>query len=444
MKRRNKNFVFIMTMILFLSFWACKKIGEDVPEFDRSLLQSLNQSASPLTGADPTLPDTELAPLDDLGQALVVGLGEATHGTHEFFAMKHRLFRYLVERFDFRAFAFECDYGESLYFDRWVNGEAGELDSLMRKRMHFWTWRTIEVKALLEWMRQINLARPEAERLHYIGVDCQFATYQPDLMREYLKLVSPQHLAEIESLLVKEESFRDGNFEKLNTEQYQSLQKELESEYQAWAGLKNNFVLLSSPLEFEVARQLLRNLIQVNQVRFESTTSINYRDLYMTENTLWTQRNYGSGRGIALWAHNGHVGNDDSFSSMGYHLRSELGKQYIIVGFSFCQGSFNAVGYDPVSKNYTGLQTHSINTPPLADSLNALLFAADKKMFFLRLDHLTQGDPLLIWLRQNRKMLNIGAAYDGIPADYYRDISNIPLHYDVLIHFNQTTFAVQL
>jgi erythromycin esterase len=222
MKRCSKNFVFVMTMILFLSFWACKKINEDVPQpddkFDRNLLQSLNQAASPLTGADSTLPDTELAPLADLGQALVVGLGEATHGTHEFFAMKHRLFRYLVERFDFRVFAFECDYGESIYFDRWLNGEAGDLDNLMKTYMQFWTWRTIEVKALLNWMRQTNHARPETKRLHYIGVDCQFATYQPDLLREYLKRVSPQHLTEIEPLLVQEEKFRDGDFANLSAE----------------------------------------------------------------------------------------------------------------------------------------------------------------------------------------------------------------------------------
>jgi erythromycin esterase len=198
-----------------------------------------------------------------------------------------------------------------------------------------------------------------------------------------------------------------------------------------------------------VARQLLRSLIQVNEVRFESSTWTSYanRDRHMADNTLWVQKNFGSGRGIAIWAHNGHVANDSEYSntgSMGYHLHSKLGIKYMIVGFSFCQGTFNAVGYDAVNQKYTGLQTQTIAAPPLADSLNDLFYAADKKMFYLRLDRLIQGDPLQIWFAQNRKMLNIGAVYDGFPADYYEDIFGIPLHYDVLIHFNLTTFAPQL
>jgi len=448
MKHHGKNFIPFLVIILLLGVWACEKVTEDDHEpfekFSQELLADLNRSALQLTGSDPTLPDDELAPLADLGQALVVGLGEATHGTHEFFAMKHRLFRYLVERFDFRALAFECDYDQSIYFDRWLNGGAG---GVAHDLMRIGTWRPVEVTALLEWMRQVNLTRPEAERLHFVGVDCQFATYQPDLLREYLQHVSPQHLAEIEALLVREEAFRDADFKNLTTEQYQSLWRELESEYQAWASLKKDFVALSSTREFEVARQLLRSLIQVNQVSFESSTSTNYRDFHMAENTLWAQKQFCGGRGIALWAHNLHVANDFAGIwpvSTGYHLRQALGKRYVIVGFSFCQGSFTAVGYDPVNKVYTGLQTHSIDEAPLPYSVNDLFFAAEKKMFFLRLDRLVKGDPLQVWFNQGRKMLNITVSYNGNPAKYYWIPFFIPPCYDVLIHFDRTTFAAQL
>ncbi len=449
----GKYFILFPAIILLLSSWACEKVTGDYPEpvekFSQELLADLNRSALPLAGSDPTLPDDELSPLADLGQALVVGLGEATHGTHEFFAMKHRLFRYLVERFDFRAFAFECDYGESIYFDRWLNGGAGNLDDLMRNTMHFWTWRTPEVKALLEWMRRINLARPEAKRLHYVGVDCQFADYQPGLLREYLQHVSPQHLAEIQPLLVREEAFRDAGFKNLTMEQYQELQMELGAEYTAWEGMRDEFVRRSSLREFEIARQLLNSLSQVNQVIMEppALSKNNFRDKFMAENALWVQKRFGSGRGIALWAHNLHVANDFADiwpASTGYHLRQALGKRYVVVGFSFCRGSFTAIGYDPVNEVNTGLQTHSIDEAPLAYSVNDLFFAAEKKMFVLRLDHLAQGEPLQTWFNQGRKMLNITASYDGNPAKYYWMAFFVPPCYDVLIHFNQTTFAAQL
>ena len=440
-----------LALFLLLPFWACEKVKEDASEpmekFSQELLSGLNLSTLPLSGSEPDLPDDELAPLEDLGQATIVGLGEATHGTHEFFAMKHRLFRFLVERFDFRVFAFECDFGESVYFDRWLNGGPGDLDDLMRRTMIFWTWRTVEVKALLEWMRQVNLQRPEAKRLHYVGVDCQYATYQPDLLREYLERVSPGHLAEIEPLLAREESFRDGRFKNLSQEQYQSLQLDLGAEYQAWEGLRDGFIHRSSAQEFEVARQLLRSLSQVNQLYSETSPTENIRDRHMADNTLWAQRNFAGGRGIALWAHNMHVANDGGdiwLRSTGCHLRGALGSRYVAVGFSFCQGSFNAWGYDPVNKVYTGLQTFTLDAEPLAYSLNDLFHAAARKSFFLRLDRLEQGDPLQAWFNQRRQMLDIGAAYSGDPADYYYPPFFIPKHFDVIVHFDQTTFAAQL
>ena len=451
MQRPAKKRFLILALVLLVTAWACERASEERPDppekFPPALIAHLNSSTQPLSGADPELPDGELAPLADLGQARIVGLGEATHGTHEFFAMKHRLFRWLVERFDFRTFAFECDYGESIYLDRWLNHGEGDLDDLMRNTMHFWTWRTVEVKALFEWMRRVNLERPETERLHFVGVDCQYATYQPALLREYLERVSPQRRAGIEPLLAREESFRDSRFSNLSWEEYQSLQQDLEAEWRAWQDLKEEFTRQSSPREFETARQLLRSLSQVNQFVFERNATVNYRDLFMADNALWAQEHYGAGRGIAFWAHNLHVANDSSDNwadATGYHLRQQLGRQYVAVGFSFCRGTFSAWGYDPVSQTYTGLQVHTIDVPPLAYSVNDLFFVADKKAFFVRLDRLVPGEPLHVWFNQGRKMLNIGAAYDGDPHGHYLFPFSVPLHYDVLVHFDRSTFAAQI
>lgn len=56
------------------------------------LIKELEASLLPLAGADPSLPGTDLSVFSPLGQAKIVGMGEATHGTREFFQMKHRLF----------------------------------------------------------------------------------------------------------------------------------------------------------------------------------------------------------------------------------------------------------------------------------------------------------------------------------------------------------------
>ena len=86
----------------------------------------------------------------------MLGLGEATHGTSEFFNMKDRIFRYFVEEHGFRAFGFEMDFGESLIFEEYVQGGEGDIEELMVKKMIFWIWRAEEVKQLLILMREYN------------------------------------------------------------------------------------------------------------------------------------------------------------------------------------------------------------------------------------------------------------------------------------------------
>ncbi|NOR34468.1 MAG: hypothetical protein GQ579_07290, partial [Bacteroidales bacterium] len=84
--------------------------------------------------------------------------------------------------------AFEADFGESLFLNEAIQeGNLEEIDVLMRSKMHFWTWKTQEVKELLEWMCHYNQGKPEEERIHYMGIDCQFNTYHPEMVMDYLR-----------------------------------------------------------------------------------------------------------------------------------------------------------------------------------------------------------------------------------------------------------------
>jgi erythromycin esterase len=163
LQRRSIHLLFLTVLLPFLS---CEPKKETLaqpapPQVDQGVLGDLNNIAQSISSSSSqegdAIGNSDLAPLDDLKQARIVGLGEATHGTREFFEMKHRIFKYLVEMHGFKAFAFECDYGESVFFDRYINGGPGDIDELMKTKMHFWTWRTVEVRALLEWIRvEIN------------------------------------------------------------------------------------------------------------------------------------------------------------------------------------------------------------------------------------------------------------------------------------------------
>ncbi|MBY0310758.1 MAG: erythromycin esterase family protein [Phycisphaerales bacterium] len=118
----------------------------------------------------------DLAGLDVIiGDARVVSLGEPTHGTKEAFQFKHRLLEYLVEIKGFSLFSIEANMPESFALNEYVIHGRGDPKKLIGG-MYFWTWNTMEVLALVEWMRAWNVKNPEAEgkpRLRFTGFDMQ-------------------------------------------------------------------------------------------------------------------------------------------------------------------------------------------------------------------------------------------------------------------------------
>jgi erythromycin esterase len=88
----------------------------------------------------------DLEPLRDvLERARVVALGEATHGTREFFRLKQRLVEYLVSALGFNVFALEADFGAALAVDDYVQGGPGTAEQALA-RLDFWTWNAAELR----------------------------------------------------------------------------------------------------------------------------------------------------------------------------------------------------------------------------------------------------------------------------------------------------------
>src|SRR5499433_2764057 len=115
---------------------------------DREVITWLKANAMPLATAEPGTGINDLEPLRPLiGDARVVALGEATHGTREFFQLKHRVIEYCVSQLGFTVIAFEADFGATLAVNDYVlrdNGNARDAASSMG------FWDTEEVAALIE------------------------------------------------------------------------------------------------------------------------------------------------------------------------------------------------------------------------------------------------------------------------------------------------------
>lgn len=407
-------------------------------------VQELNKIIFPLSGTDPALNDSDLSPLDFLGSSRIVGLGEATHGTKEFFQMKFRIFKYLVEHYNFKIFAFETDMGESVYIDRYITQGIGDLRDLMINKMHFWTWQTEEVFNLLKWMHDYNIGKSGTEMIHYLGVDCQFLDYQPDLILEYFFKTDPVIKEQISGIMdtIKTISNLSYNgqtsyFANMSINRKSDLIVMLQTSINKMEANKNDLVNNSNEFEFTSIKQLLRNIQQTIDVKYyENKTKVNYRDQYMAENAEWMANLFGPDTKVALWAHNFHVGN--TTSTMGSILKNDLLDNYQIVSFSFSKGSFQAIGKEGLS--YTILKNHTITTIPVKYSINYYLFNARYDNFILRTKDIPKNSELYQFTSGPHKFLSIGAAYDGNLDDYYSTIilNNFT---DVMINIDFTNAA---
>ncbi len=139
----------------------------------RALSAWILENAVPVRGIEPGGGFADLLPLNRiLRGARIVGLGEATHGTREFFLFKHRLLEFLVEEMGFTVFAIESDREACRPIDRHVRYGEGDAEEALAGQ-GYWTWDTEEVLAMVRWMREHNRAMPEERRVGFFGLDAR-------------------------------------------------------------------------------------------------------------------------------------------------------------------------------------------------------------------------------------------------------------------------------
>src|SRR5687768_4888858 len=114
--------------------------------------------------------------LDLIGDARVVLLGEASHGTHEFYHERDRITRRLIGEKGFTAVAVEADWPDAYRVNRWVRGtghDRSAIDALGGfLRFPRWMWRNHDVLVFIEWLRAHNMSHPsEQGRVGFYGLD---------------------------------------------------------------------------------------------------------------------------------------------------------------------------------------------------------------------------------------------------------------------------------
>jgi erythromycin esterase-like protein len=182
---------------LFLAALAAH--ADDAPPPDVAWVKA---NAHPLTTVEAGHGFDDLAFLEKaVGDARVVGLGEATHGTREHFQMKHRLLEFLATKMGFNVFAIEANMPESYGVDRYVSGGEGDPAALVGG-MYFWTWNTEEVLDMVKWMRAFNereAAAKSGKHVRFAGFDMQMPEYSQKIVRRFVEKHDAEFLPELDA-----------------------------------------------------------------------------------------------------------------------------------------------------------------------------------------------------------------------------------------------------
>src|SRR5881227_2024331 len=137
-----------------------------------SILDLVRTNANPLTGA----PDDFDSLLDLVGDARLVLLGEASHGTHEFYRVRAQISKRLIAERGFSALAVEADWPDAYRINRFVRAASRDLEAVDSlgdfQRFPQWMWRNADVLDFAGWLREYNEDKPsDVKKCGFYGLD---------------------------------------------------------------------------------------------------------------------------------------------------------------------------------------------------------------------------------------------------------------------------------
>ena len=387
-----------------------------------------------------------------VGDRSFVLLGEATHGTHEFYAMRAQITRRLVEELSFEAVAVEADWPDAYRHNRYVHG-AGDasIDGAFSDFQRFptWMWRNQDVRSFIQWLHAYNMRTPASSRVGFYGMDLYSLYRSAEAVIDYLEGMDPDQAAVARRLYAGLDHVRDPQ----------------DYGYEAAVGLRPPCRDAAAALLTELRRKAPAYLAEDGQAAQDEqffaernasvvlnaehyyramfggrTNTWNLRDAHMV-NTLFALRQHlrASGRRgrIVVWAHNSHLGDARATQmsergewNVGQLLREQAGAaQALLVGFTTYTGHVTA------ARDWDAPAERRWVRPARKDSCEHLLYSTHLDRFFLPL-----GGGVAEALAAPLLERAIGVVYrpESELASHYFSAS-LSAQFDAVFHLDETT-----
>ncbi|MBD2059740.1 erythromycin esterase family protein [Oculatella sp. FACHB-28] len=415
------------------------------------LINSIQQLAHPLTGAEQDYNSL----LELIGEARFVLIGEASHGTHEFYQQRADLTKQLIQEKGFVAVAVEADFPNADRVNRFVRGigeDATAIDALDDfQDFPLWMWRNTDVLNFVDWLRQYNDTLPEyGAKVGFYGLDLYSMYASMEAVLKYLEQVDPE--------AAKQARHRYSCFDQAG-EDSQSY------------GYATTFGL-TTPCEDEAINQLMElqrhkgeyaqrdgrvaedDFFYAEQnARLVKNAEAYYRSVFQDRESSWNVRDrhmaetldhltahlnrQGKQPKIVVWAHNSHLGDARATDmkkagewNLGQLVRERYGQEAVLIGFTTYSGTVAAASHwgDPVEVKQV--------RPALPGSYEAVFHQVELPQFWL---NLRQDNSAITGLQKARLERAIGVVYSPRTerrSHYFK--AQLPAQFDAVIHIDHT------
>jgi erythromycin esterase-like protein len=411
---------------------------------------SLRSLISPLTGEA-----RDYDPLLDLvGDARIVLLGEATHGTHEFYRERARITRRLVEERGFNVVAVEADWPDAYRLNRWIRGESEDgspmeaLDGF--GRFPRWMWRNRDVLEFVTWLREHNDAVGRGERVGFYGLDLYSLFRSIDEVLRFLGEVDPEAARRARSRYACFEHYGEdtqaygyaAGFGLTPSCERQAVQQLVDLQQRAFELAQRDGRLPEDELFYvEQNARLVKNAEEYYRTMFGGRiSSWNLRDRHMAETldelVAHFDRRTG-GTKVVVWEHNSHVGDARATAmgregewNVGQLAREQYGREAVLVGFSTYTGTVTAA--DDWDEPPRRMQVR----PALAESYEALFHGLEVPDFLLPLRN-GMASGLLPPERLERAIGVVYRPRTERQSHYFE--AELAAQFDAVLHFDETS-----
>jgi len=417
----------------------------------KSLADVISEKAEALVGA----PNDFDSLIDLIGDARFVLIGEASHGTHEFYRIRAQITKVLISQRGFNAVAVEADWPDAYRVNRFVRGASKDSDSVDAlsgfQRFPQWMWRNADVLDFVGWLREHNDQQNHEDRkCGFYGLDLYSLHASIEAVLAYLDKLDPEaakrarhhyscfeHFGKDITTYGYAAGFRMTpsceeavvkSLVELRRKAMEYLQRDGQVAADAYFCAEQNALVVRN------AEEYYRNMFR------REISSWNLRDTHMMESLVRLALHLSKSRPpakIVVWAHNSHLGDARATQmgergelNLGQLVREHFGREAVSIGFTTYDGTVTA------ASDWDGPAERKNVRPAHPESYEALFHEVDVPNFFL---DLRKDVDVAAQLRKERLERAIGVIYrpdTELISHYFH--ARLPDQFDAILHYDHT------